>query len=325
MYNIVEETTMKNHYVYFLLDPRKPGLWTFEGKDFAFQPFYVGKGTGHRSSAHLTKSGLKRDPNQLKVETILKIRQNCLEPIVVKPWDQIDNQTSVEIEKRAISYFGRIFDDGILTNICLSDIETLANTVGGENVHSKKVYQYSLEGEFVKEWLTSCREVAKSIGVAQSTLSNACGKDKTTCAGFIWSYEYLGEKIDPLIPGDQSKRVKKVYKYCKYGELTHSYSSMKDAAIENKLDYSRLCLAIKKKKWYKDSFFSYNSDAKIPKKKLKFRKYKVKCLKTNKVCWMTNSEICKQFSCSNSYPARVYRKEHVSPKFEISDVQEYEN
>lgn len=60
-----------------------------------------------------------------------------------------------------------------------------ANTNGKK---SKKVYQYTLSGEFVREW-PSTQEVVRQLGYSSNSLINRCcnGKGKSAY-GFKWSY-----------------------------------------------------------------------------------------------------------------------------------------
>lgn len=53
----------------------------------------------------------------------------------------------------------------------------------------KKVFQFTIEGEFIKEW-PSTREVERILKIASSTISNCCnGKNYVkTAGGFKWSY-----------------------------------------------------------------------------------------------------------------------------------------
>ena len=56
---------------------------------------------------------------------------------------------------------------------------------------SKKVYQYTLDGELVREWI-SATEAGRN-GFSQSGINNCClGKAKTH-KGFRWSYKKEGE------------------------------------------------------------------------------------------------------------------------------------
>ena len=52
---------------------------------------------------------------------------------------------------------------------------------------SKKVYQYTLDGELVKEWL-SLREAERN-GFNHALISKCCRGKKHTHKGFKWSYE----------------------------------------------------------------------------------------------------------------------------------------
>lgn len=53
---------------------------------------------------------------------------------------------------------------------------------------SKKVYQYSLEGEFIKEY-PSAREAGRQLGLIYNSICEVCrGNRAKTCGGFKWSY-----------------------------------------------------------------------------------------------------------------------------------------
>ena len=56
---------------------------------------------------------------------------------------------------------------------------------------SKKVYQYTLDGEFVREW-ESTKECARN-GFNQGNIASCCRGKIKTHRGYIWSYEKLGE------------------------------------------------------------------------------------------------------------------------------------
>lgn len=57
---------------------------------------------------------------------------------------------------------------------------------------SKKVYQYTLDGELVREWI-SATEAGRN-GFSQSNINNCCLGKAKTYKGFRWSYKKL-EKI----------------------------------------------------------------------------------------------------------------------------------
>lgn len=65
----------------------------------------------------------------------------------------------------------------------------------GEKHHNaKKVYQYSPNGLFVKEW-TCARNIQKELGFNYKDISACCLGKKRVCRGYKWFYEYQGEKI----------------------------------------------------------------------------------------------------------------------------------
>lgn len=93
-------------YVYYLIDPRTN------------EPFYVGKGTGHRCFAHLSKN-----PNTCKNKRLFghirKMRLQGTEPKVIKVKEYLTEDAAYSLEKQEIAKYGRIgFEErGILFNI----------------------------------------------------------------------------------------------------------------------------------------------------------------------------------------------------------------
>jgi group I intron endonuclease len=57
-------------------------------------------------------------------------------------------------------------------------------------VKSKKVYQYDLEGNFIKEW-ESTREAARFFNIDSTNISRCCKNvnNRQTCKSFKWYYE----------------------------------------------------------------------------------------------------------------------------------------
>lgn len=56
---------------------------------------------------------------------------------------------------------------------------------------SKKVYQYTLDGKFVKEW-ESTQECGRN-GFDQQNISSCCRGERKTHRGYKWTYEKIGE------------------------------------------------------------------------------------------------------------------------------------
>lgn len=109
------------------------------------------------------------------------------------------------LEIELISKYGKLKEKGFLSNI--SD--------GGETVHedlitvlndpkcSQRVYQYDLQGNFIKEWL-STNQIKRELGFDNSVIRKALKgttKSPNISYGFQWYLEYKGKKIEPSDSG----------------------------------------------------------------------------------------------------------------------------
>jgi len=186
----------KDYYLYVYLNQTIKGEWLYEGISMNYQPFYIGKGTKKRDASHLTASSLSR--KSMKNSTIKNIIKKTGEnPIHIKLFENISEEEAICREKDFIKVFGRKdLKEGILTNCTnggdgahnLSESSRLA--IGVKN--KKKVYQYSLEGAFIKKW--------DYLGETKKIIDNPANistsiKRGGSCGGFIWSYDFLGDNI----------------------------------------------------------------------------------------------------------------------------------
>lgn len=93
---------------------------------------------------------------------------------------------------------------------------------------SKKVFQFNLDGDFIKEW-DSIREAAKSISNSKynatvSPISSVCNGKMSQAYGYIWSYSKQIQKTDNF-----HSRTKKVKQYDKHFKYIRTYSSVTEA------------------------------------------------------------------------------------------------
>jgi len=96
---------------------------------------------------------------------------------------------------------------------------------------SKKVYQYTMDGELIKVW-KSASEVQRQLGFG-GHISSCCRGKKKTGYGYIWSYTPLDDAA--LQEAIDNKYDKKVYQYTLDGELVKVWNSVSD--IKKQLGY----------------------------------------------------------------------------------------
>jgi len=179
-------------YVYLYLDQRKEGLWKFSGLTFTFQPFYVGKGTRNRDLSHLCTHMLIK--KSLKSSTIKSIINETGEhPLHYRIFNNLNEKDAIRIEKKMIKFFGRRDNNtGILCNMTdggdglMNPSSEIISKMGNRR---KKIYQYSLNGEFIRMWSGGV-EFEMETNNRASNISTAI-KRRGTCYGYIWSYEYF--------------------------------------------------------------------------------------------------------------------------------------
>lgn len=94
------------YYIYVYLDPRKPGSFIYGKHHFTHEPFYVGKGSNKRLTAHLQPNNLKeKSPKNWKIKKMLV---NNIKPIIIKIIDNIIMESvAFDLEIKTISEIGR--------------------------------------------------------------------------------------------------------------------------------------------------------------------------------------------------------------------------
>lgn len=99
---------MNNFYVYVYLNTMKPGYYIYNNIEFNYEPFYVGKGKNNRYLYHLNKVKNKNKyRSNHKFSIIEKCIYNNTEPIIIKLYDNLDENTSLILEKETILTIGR--------------------------------------------------------------------------------------------------------------------------------------------------------------------------------------------------------------------------
>lgn len=106
----------------------------------------------------------------------------------------------------------------------------------------KKVYQYKLNGEFIKLW-DSISIAAKEMNIDVTAISNNCLGKTHSSYGFIWSYNKEIKINNEINYG----RNREIVQLNKDGSFVKLWSSAKEAAISLNLDSSAITKTCKGK------------------------------------------------------------------------------
>ena len=117
---------MNIYYVYAILDPINPGLYSYDGISFEFLPFYIGYGKNNRIDQHMMcHQRIKKLHKSYKINSILN---SGYSPIFIKIKENLTYGDAVKLEILLISMIGRRdLKTGPLTN----------QTNGGEGTNGK--------------------------------------------------------------------------------------------------------------------------------------------------------------------------------------------
>lgn len=99
---------------------------------------------------------------------------------------------------------------------------------------SRKVYQYSLDGYFIKEHISQADAQRNVPNADQRNISACCEGKINQHARFQWKHNYEGQKINPVETVNDYNR--QIYKYCAFtGKLENKFNSLLD--IEDDRNY----------------------------------------------------------------------------------------
>lgn len=98
-----------------------------------------------------------------------------------------------------------------------------------QNIDKFTIYQYSLDGKFIKKW-TSCKEVQRELGIDACSIGKVISGKRNSAGGYVWSKNpnlYFQEKVKTSLP-------KKIYQYSLDKTFLHEFNSLAEAAHEVK-------------------------------------------------------------------------------------------
>ena len=171
---------------------------------------YIGQSIDiyQRWYAHKSKLNMNKHHSHHLQQAWNKYGDNCFNFYIIETCDE---SLLNEREIYWIKYYNTYFDG-------------YNETFGGEGYarQTRKVYQYSLSGEFIKEW-NSVSEIENKLGYNGFTIRNVCNGDEHLSAyGYQWSYK----KVDNIGQYYSVSQKKVVYQYNINGDLIRIYNSI---------------------------------------------------------------------------------------------------
>lgn len=127
----------------------------------------------------------------------------------------------------------------------------------------KEIYQYDIDGNFINKYESitqACLQIKANYNSLCDTMRK--GLDHVSY-GYRWSYDYLGKKIEAIVPMHQLN--KKVYQYSLDGTFLNEYDCITDAERATGISNSNICACCKgKHKYTYDYQWSYKKFEKLP-------------------------------------------------------------
>lgn len=108
--------------------------------------------------------------------------------------------------------------------------------IGKDNPISKCVYQFSLDGQFIKKW-DCISDIKRELGFNDSSIVNCCKGRKKTMYGFLWSYT---KECKNYIKPQSKIGAKPIIQYDLLGNLIKKYKSINIASSETNIDYRQI-------------------------------------------------------------------------------------
>ena len=100
---------------------------------------------------------------------------------------------------------------------------------------SIKVFQYSLEGEFIKEY-NSIADASRDCDIANGKISDCCKGNRKSAGGYMWSYE----KVNKLASYKRKSKSKPVYQYSLDGNFIRKYNTVIEASKDINCNPSKI-------------------------------------------------------------------------------------
>jgi len=125
------------------------------------------------------------------------------------------------------------------------------------NPKSRQVYQYDLDGNFIKEW-DSIFDIEVELSLHSTNIGRVCRKKTYYQYGFLWIFKSdVNKGLIPIYNKPLGNRRKKLIVLDSLGNIIKEYASMKEAVANCGLKNARINILICRRKNIPDSNGNY--------------------------------------------------------------------
>lgn len=152
------------------------------------EPFYIGIGSKNKKYSTF-KSEYKRAFQKTGRNSFWKNITNKIDYKIEIIFESKSKEEIKNKEIEFISLYKRKDENGKLCNFTNGGdgLNRKFCDKGEKDSQSKKVYQFDLDGNFIKEW-GSVREIERELGYFNTAISKVCSSNKGTYKNYFWSY-----------------------------------------------------------------------------------------------------------------------------------------
>ena len=208
---------------------------------------------------HYPDVNIERDKNEILNSYHTKQLENSLEkthPKLVEEWNYSKNDTLLPSMFQAGSdervwWICPTCGNEWQTSISHRTSGTGCNVCyrkqnrGGLNPTSKEIYQYSIDGDFIKKW-DCISSASREMKINSSNISMCAKHTRPNAGGFRWEYYYT-EKLTPIIKVHKSRKGmwgKSILQLDDFGNTIAEYSSLNEASQKLNINSTSISKAL---------------------------------------------------------------------------------
>lgn len=187
--------------------------------------------------------------------------------------------------------------------------------------YTKEVYQYSIDGHFIKKYVSiaaAVHDILHTDSYRNYDISRCCSGKRDTALGYRWFYNYMGEQIEPLKPlinrRCDSQKIK-IYQYSLQGDYIQSYDSISEAQAIYGAAISH-CLNGRANTAYDYQWFKEYKGLKVEPKLSKLEQRSVAMRKPKKPVY--------QYSADGVFICKYNDRQEAAKKYGVSAIKTYE-